>query len=140
MDGYVRTGPASRKGLQMTRSLFLGLSVLVLGAFGSGCRVDAATYDECIDSSDCQGGDTCTRVITSVSDGRMCTHSCESNANCGGPAGLGGSCYMIFGDPNPDNFVCYQRCVNDFDCFSGSRCFDATMEGAVTDAVCFPVR
>lgn len=124
----------------MTRSLLLAFSMMVFGAVGAGCNRDAATYDECIDSKDCRAGDTCTRVITSISDGRMCTHECTTNANCGGPAGLGGSCYMIFGDPDPNNFVCYQRCTSDFDCFSGSRCFDATMEGSVTDAVCFPVR
>ncbi len=121
----------------MTTALLVSASI-----FGTGCVVSsrADTYDECIDSSDCRAGDTCTRVITSISDGRMCTHSCASSVNCGGPAGLGGSCYMIFGDPDPSAFICYQRCFDDFDCFSGSRCFDATMGGAATDSVCFPVR
>lgn len=121
---------------------FLAMSALLVGVsvLGAGCNSLSATYDECVDSSDCRAGDTCTRVITTVSDGKMCTHACDTNANCGGPAGLGGACYMIYGDPDPNNFVCYQRCDFDADCFAGSRCFDATMGPTVTDAVCFPIR
>jgi hypothetical protein len=119
------------------------VTLVGLAAFAlSGCTVETVasdTYESCFDSSDCISGDTC--FVIDLGDGRRdshCSHACSSDAQCPSTNGLQGACYELFGDPSRIT-TCFQRCVDDLDCFNlGFVCTTATMGGVATDAICVP--
>lgn len=109
--------------------------LVVLAVLCWSCEVDD-TYEFCFDELDCDVGDQCFRVTTGASDGSMCSYVCGSSAECESSFGFAGSCLALLGDGVS---ICYQQCIDDFDCAGTNVCLDAVDAfGAFVDRVCFP--
>lgn len=110
---------------------FFGL--FALAAMAPGCVVDP-TYTSCFDSNDCEVGEECFEISTSVSGGTFCSNECTSDFDCESNLGFAGSCM------NPDGVggICFQECVFDADCFSTSVCIEFTDADGFFNTVCLP--
>lgn len=118
----------------MKRLLWLAFAVAVMGS-AAGCA--APTYGRCSTSSDCADPlDQCWSVSLGPAgtSGRFCSYTCTSDAQCEPNFGFSGACYSLEGT----NFLCYQRCVFDSDCYGSSVCVGVARTTGGLDFVCVP--
>ena len=102
-----------------------------------GCTSDPVgfVYDPCFDSNDCEAlADACFSVTTpntGVTDS-FCSVDCDTDRDCPfDTRGVIGACLQVE-DGLP---ICYERCVDDFDCPTGFGCFPTTEN----DPICLPI-
>jgi hypothetical protein len=122
--------------------------VLGAGALGlvlGGCKpAPAPPYDVCVTNADCTAAvDGCATVAVDYVDyratGGICTDNCDSSVDCPYDGrGIQGACLSFDGGAN---FVCFERCVSDFDCPGGFSCQDRTWTGTAYsyfEPICLP--
>lgn len=118
----------------MKRFLWLAFAVTVMGST-AGCVIDD-TYTVCNTSADCVDGDTCwlVQLGPAATSGQFCSYTCGSDFDCESNLGFSGACYSLEGT----NFLCYQRCEFDSDCYLSSLCVQVLSTTGGIDFVCVP--
>jgi hypothetical protein len=119
----------------MKKLLGLAFVVAVMGS-AAGCVVDD-TYTSCSSSSDCRdSGDQCwlVQLGPAGTSGQFCSTQCTTDDSCEKNLGFSGACYSLEGT----NFLCYQRCVVDSDCYLSSVCVEVARTDGGLDYVCAP--
>lgn len=119
----------------MKRLLWLAFAVTVMGST-AGCVLDN-TYGRCVTSADCTDPlDDCwlVQLGPAGTSGRFCSYQCGTDLDCESNFGFGGACYSL----EDTNQLCYQRCVDDFDCYSSNVCVEVIRTTGGVDFVCVP--
>jgi hypothetical protein len=100
-------------------------------------RAGARPYASCTVAAGCAGGTECFSV--SSTGARMCTRSCNSEADCPTDAfGTSARCISFDGGAN---FECFQACnisAGGSECEGSFGCFDRDASGSTFPPICLP--
>jgi hypothetical protein len=114
---------------------FAGMLLVAASCGGSGggdevIIISRDFYEPCGFDEECPSSNGCFEVTVEYVDAfvtdTLCTNPCTFDDECA----LGGKCTTAGGGP-----LCYQRCIDDLDCWDGYACVDYDLD---LDPVCLP--